>query len=177
MKRFIGFRKPAACALLAGFALMLLAGAACTRNKELPVVRLAYTRSIDDLPFFVGMEEKLFEREGVRVEMTRLTGNTSALAGVMRNDIQAAVIGLPQVYSAAGQSIPIKVWLRGWAGLIRAPTADFTCAKTPLFMISRTCAANALPSAATSAAAWWCTRRWSKGGWRPRTPRSSWAWK
>ena len=113
MKRFIGFRKPAACALLAGFALMLLAGAACTRTKELPVVRLAYTRSIDDLPFFVGMEEKLFEREGVRVEMTRLTGNTSALAGVMRNDIQAAVIGLPQVYSAAGQSIPIKVvaWL------------------------------------------------------------------
>lgn len=41
--------------------------------------------------------------------MTRLTGTTTALAGVMRNDIQAAVIGLPQVYSAAGQSIPIKV--------------------------------------------------------------------
>jgi ABC-type nitrate/sulfonate/bicarbonate transport system substrate-binding protein len=114
MKRFIGFfRKPAACAVLAGCALVLLAGAAPARDKELPVIRLAFSRSIDDLPFFVGIEEKLFEREGVRVEMTRLTGNTTALAGVMRNDIQAAVIGLPQVYSAAGQSIPIKVvaWL------------------------------------------------------------------
>lgn len=114
MKRSITlFRKPAACAVLAGLALMLLAGAAPARDNGLPVIRLAFSRSIDDLPFFVGIEEKLFEREGVRVEMTRLTGNTTALAGVMRNDIQAAVIGLPQVYSAAGQSIPIKVvaWL------------------------------------------------------------------
>lgn len=107
------FRKPAACAVLSGLAFMLLAGAGIARDKDMPVIRLAYSRVIDDLPFFVGIEEKLFEREGVRVEMTRLTGNTTALAGVMRNDIQAAVIGLPQVYAAADQSLPIKVvaWL------------------------------------------------------------------
>lgn len=52
MKRFIRFfRKPAACAVLAGFALVLLAGAARAQGGGLPVIRLAFSRSIDDLRF------------------------------------------------------------------------------------------------------------------------------
>lgn len=82
-------------------------------DNSLPVIRLAYSRVIDDLPFFVGIEEKLFEQEGVRVELVRLTGNINTLAAVMKNDIQAAIIGVSQVYSAAEQKLPIKVvsWL------------------------------------------------------------------
>lgn len=78
-----------------------------------PVIRLAYSRVIDDLPFFVGIEEKLFEREGVRVELTRLTGATNTLAAVFKNEIQAAVIGVSQIYPAAQKGLPIKVvaWL------------------------------------------------------------------
>jgi NitT/TauT family transport system substrate-binding protein len=78
-----------------------------------PVIRLAYSRVIDDLPFFVGIEEGFFEREGVRVELTRLTGATNVLAAVLKDDLQAAVIGWNQAYSAAQQGLPIKVvsWL------------------------------------------------------------------
>jgi NitT/TauT family transport system substrate-binding protein len=78
-----------------------------------PVIRLAYSRVIDDLPFFVGIEEHFFEKEGVQVELVRLTGATTTLAAVMRDDLQASVISSAQVFPAAQQSLPIKVvaWL------------------------------------------------------------------
>jgi ABC-type nitrate/sulfonate/bicarbonate transport system substrate-binding protein len=78
-----------------------------------PVIHLAYSRVIDDLPFFVGIEEGFFEKEGVHVELVRLTGATNTLAAVVRDDLQAAVISSVQVFPAAQQSLPIKVvsWL------------------------------------------------------------------
>ncbi len=96
------------------------AGSPQPQNKTMPVIRLAYSRVIDDLPFFVGIEEKLFEREGVRVELTNLTGAANTLGAVYKNEIQAAVIGISQVYSAAQQSLPIKVV--AWLGRTHAGT-------------------------------------------------------
>ena len=83
------------------------------KGKPLPVIKLAYSRVIDDLPFFVGVEEGFFEQEGVRVELSRITGATTTLAAIYRNDIQAAIIGISQVYPAAAQKLPIKIvsWL------------------------------------------------------------------
>ena len=102
------------CFLTVGF-LMLSAFAAGLQAADgnLPVIRLAYSRVIDDLPFYVGIEEKFFEEEGVRVELSRVTGDTNILAAVMKDDIQAAVIYVTQLYAASEQGIPIKVvsWL------------------------------------------------------------------
>jgi NitT/TauT family transport system substrate-binding protein len=92
--------------------------AAKTEGK--PVIRLAYSRVIDDLPFFVGIEEHFFEKEGVQVELVRLTGATTTLAAVMRDDLQASVISSAQVFPAAQQSLPIKVV--AWLGRAHAGT-------------------------------------------------------
>jgi NitT/TauT family transport system substrate-binding protein len=101
--------------LLTAVLLMLLVCSACltTADKNLPVIRIAYSRVIDDLPFYVGIEEKLFEQEGVRVELSRVTGDINVLAAVMKDDIQAAVIYVTQLYAASEQGIPITVvsWL------------------------------------------------------------------
>lgn len=99
----------AASALLALQAAVVCAWAQAGR----PVIRVAYNRVIDDLPFFVGIEEKFFEKEGVHVELTMLTGATNTLAAVLRNDIQAAPMGISQVYPAAQQALPVKIvaWL------------------------------------------------------------------
>ena len=82
-------------------------------QKDIPVIKIAHTRVIDDLPFFVGVEEGFFEREGVKVELVTLTGTTNTLAAVMKNEIQGGIIGATQVFFAAKENIPIKVvaWL------------------------------------------------------------------
>jgi NitT/TauT family transport system substrate-binding protein len=81
--------------------------------NNIPVIKIAHTRVIDDLPFFVGVEEGFFEREGVKVELVTLTGTTNTLAAVMKNEIQGGIIGATQVFFAAKENIPIKVvaWL------------------------------------------------------------------
>jgi NitT/TauT family transport system substrate-binding protein len=82
-------------------------------GKEIPVIKIAYTRVIDDLPFFVGVEEGFFDHEGVHVELVTLTGTTNTLAAVMKDEIQGGIIGATQVFFAAKENIPIKVvaWL------------------------------------------------------------------
>jgi NitT/TauT family transport system substrate-binding protein len=96
------------------------AGGATAGDSTKPVLRLAYSRVIDDLPFFVGIEEGFFEREGVHVELVRLIGATNTLAAVMRDDLQASVISSAQVFPAAQQSLSIKVV--GWLGRAHAGT-------------------------------------------------------
>jgi NitT/TauT family transport system substrate-binding protein len=95
--------------------ILFLAIACCAfaADDGMPVVRIAYSRVIDDLPFFVGIEEKLFEKEGVRVQLNRVVGANNILAAVMKDDLQAAVISSAQVFPAAQQDLPIKVvaWL------------------------------------------------------------------
>jgi NitT/TauT family transport system substrate-binding protein len=83
-------------------------------DGDKPIIRIAYSRVIDDLPFYVGVEEGLFEKEGVRVELERLTGAQNTIAAVMRNDLQAGVISVTQAFPAAQQALPIKIV--GWLG-------------------------------------------------------------
>jgi NitT/TauT family transport system substrate-binding protein len=109
-KRFSGWGRSWAV----GFLLFLVFAAGLqAADNNMPVIRLAYSRVIDDLPFYVGIEEKLFEQEGVRVELSRVTGDMNVLAAVMKDDIQAAVIYATQLYAASEQGIPITVvsWL------------------------------------------------------------------
>jgi ABC-type nitrate/sulfonate/bicarbonate transport system substrate-binding protein len=99
--------------LLALIAFLGIAPGMPSEDGDKPVIRLAYSRVIDDLPFYVGVEEGLFEKEGVRVELLRLIGATNNLAAVIRNDLQAGIISSAQVFPAAQQALPIKVvaWL------------------------------------------------------------------
>jgi NitT/TauT family transport system substrate-binding protein len=94
-------------------ALILIGIGSNSFADDMPVIRLAYSRVIDDLPFYVGVEEKFFEKEGVRLELVRLTGANNILAAVIRNDLQAGLISTSQVFPAAQQSVPIKIvaWL------------------------------------------------------------------
>jgi NitT/TauT family transport system substrate-binding protein len=89
-------------------------------DNGMPVIHLAYSRVIDDLPFFVGIEEGFFEKEGVHVELTRLVGANNILAATMRDDIQAAVLSSAQVFPAAQQALPIKIV--AWLGKAHAGT-------------------------------------------------------
>lgn len=79
----------------------------------MPLIRLAYSRVIDDLPFFVAIEEGFFEQEGVSVELVRLTGGANMIAAVLKDDLQAGIISASHVFCAAHEKLPIKVvaWL------------------------------------------------------------------
>ena len=92
----------------------LPAGGAPHPDADRPVLRLAYSKVIDDLPFFVGVEEGFFERAGVKVELVRVVGESNMIAAVIRNDIQAGILSVTQVFPAADQRLPIKVV--GWLG-------------------------------------------------------------
>jgi NitT/TauT family transport system substrate-binding protein len=98
------------------FALILLFGVigVYAGDNAKPVIRLAYSKVIDDLPFYVGVEEGLFEKEGVHLELVRLIGANNILAAVVRDDLQAGIISSSQVFPAAQQKLPIKVV--GWLG-------------------------------------------------------------
>jgi NitT/TauT family transport system substrate-binding protein len=95
-------------------AIIILIGISCfVFAADKPVIRISYSRVIDDLPFYVGVEEGFFEKEGVRVELSRVVGANNILAAVIRNDLQAGIISATQVFPAAQQALPIKVvsWL------------------------------------------------------------------
>jgi NitT/TauT family transport system substrate-binding protein len=89
------------------------AGGIPSENSDKPVIRVAYGKVIDDLPFYVGVEEGLFEKEGVHVELVRLIGAANNLAAVIRNDLQAGIMSSSQTFPAAQQALPIKIvsWL------------------------------------------------------------------
>jgi NitT/TauT family transport system substrate-binding protein len=106
--------------LLAVIAFLGIALGMPSENSDKPVIHLAYSRVIDDLPFFVGIEEGFFEKEGVHVELTRLVGANNILAAVMKDDLQAGIISSAQVFPAAQQSLPIKIV--SWLGRAHAGT-------------------------------------------------------
>jgi len=82
-------------------------------DKELPVIKLVHSRDVDDLPSYVGIEEGFFEEAGVKVELVFMVGEQNALAGVMKNDIQAAPLSVESLYKLADKEVPVKivVWL------------------------------------------------------------------
>ncbi|MBN2419194.1 MAG: ABC transporter substrate-binding protein, partial [Deltaproteobacteria bacterium] len=77
------------------------------------VMKITYGRSIDDLPLYVGLEEKLWEKEGLKVELVRLVGEHNIIAAALHGDIDAGHLDLGGAFHAGLRNIPIKVvaWL------------------------------------------------------------------
>lgn len=99
-----------------GMMLMFLAGLApgstpvqAADSQANPVIRISYGMFIDDLPFYVAMEEQLWEREGLKVELVRLVGETNIMAAALKGDIQGGHIDHPAALHAALKGLPIKV--------------------------------------------------------------------
>lgn len=82
-------------------------------GRQLPIVKIVHVRDVDDLPFYVGVEEGFFEEAGVKVELVFIKGEQNALAGVMKNDVQAGNISVESLYKLADKDVPVKVvvWL------------------------------------------------------------------
>jgi ABC-type nitrate/sulfonate/bicarbonate transport system substrate-binding protein len=76
-------------------------------------MKVVYTRSIDDLPLYVGLEEGFWEEEGLTVELVRLTGEQNIIAAALHGDIQAGRLDPGSFFHAVMQKIPIKIvaWL------------------------------------------------------------------
>ncbi len=93
--------------------LLTSAGKALGTVESLPVMKVSYSRSIDDLPLYVGLEEGFWEREGLKVKLVRVVGETHIIASAMHGDIQAGHMDLSSACHAALKKIPVKIvtWL------------------------------------------------------------------
>ena len=79
----------------------------------LPTIKLVYERGIDDLPFYVGVEEGFFKEAGVNVELVFIKGEQNILAAALKGDIAGGVISLASLCKLTEKQVPIKVvsWL------------------------------------------------------------------
>lgn len=77
------------------------------------VMKVTYARSIDDLPLYVALEEGLWEKEGLKVELVRLVGEHNIIAAALHGDIDAGHLDLGGAFHAGLRNIPVKVvvWL------------------------------------------------------------------
>ena len=83
-------------------------------DGDLPVVKVVYWRSIDDLPLYVGVEKGYFKDAGVDVQLEFIKGEQNALAAVIRGDVDAGYISLASLIKLAEKKAPIKVVM--WMG-------------------------------------------------------------
>ena len=86
---------------------------ASAEDCPLGVMKVTYGRSIDDLPLYVGIEEKFWEKEGLKVELVRLAGEQNIIAAALHGDINAGHLAPPAFFYAVKAKIPIKIvaWL------------------------------------------------------------------
>ncbi len=97
-------------------------------DKEPPVIKVTYGRSIDDLPLYVGIEEGFWDEEGLKVELVRLVGEHNIIASAMHGDIQAGHLAPSSFFHVVSRKIPIKIvaWLgRAHTGTRCGLHADF----------------------------------------------------
>ncbi len=71
--------------------------------------RISYGRTIDDLPFFVGIEEGFFKDEGLTVEQVLIGKSAEALAALFKNEIQCCELSFSDIIFAAQKKLPVKV--------------------------------------------------------------------
>jgi NitT/TauT family transport system substrate-binding protein len=83
-------------------------------------MKVVYSRSIDDLPLYVGMEEGFWKEEGLSVELVRLTGEQNIIAAALHGDVHAGRLDPGSFFHAALQKIPIKIV--AWLGHAHAGT-------------------------------------------------------
>ncbi len=82
-------------------------------EPALEEMTITYSRSIDDLPLYVGLEQGLWKQEGLDVHLIRLVGEHNIIATALHGDIDAGQLDLGGVFHAGLRNIPIKIvaWL------------------------------------------------------------------
>lgn len=81
--------------------------------EDPPVVKIAYRKNIDDLPFYVAIEEGFFAEEGIKLEMILLSGTQNILSASLRGDLHGGPLSPSDAFMLAEKNVPIKVvtWL------------------------------------------------------------------
>ena len=99
------------CILIVAVMISILIFSNMSCAKE--VMKITYGRSIDDLPLYVALEEGLWEKEGLKVELVRLVGEQNIIAAALHGDIEAGLLELGGAFHAGLRNIPVKVvvWL------------------------------------------------------------------
>ncbi len=77
------------------------------------VMKVTYSRGIDDLPLYVALEEGFWKKEGLDVKLVRLVGEQNIIAAALHGDIDAGHLNLGSAFHAGLRNIPVKVvaWL------------------------------------------------------------------
>ena len=87
---------------------------AAENSKPLKKMRVSYSMYIDDLPFYVAMEEGLWKKQGLDVELVRIESAKDSIPAAIRGDIQTGSINLTDTYLLARKGLPIKIY--AWFG-------------------------------------------------------------
>ncbi len=82
---------------------------ATAAENALPLVKLTYWRSIDDLPLYVGIEKGFFEEAGIKVEPVFIKGEQNALAGALKGDVDGGYMSLASIFKLSEKNLPVKV--------------------------------------------------------------------
>jgi len=116
----MGFKKTILRGMLFTFSVLVAAGTALADDKSQDVMKVAYGRSIDDLPLYVGLEEGFWEQEGLKVELVRLVGEINIIAASLHGDIHAGLLDVSSACHAALRNIPYKIV--AWMGRAHSGT-------------------------------------------------------
>lgn len=83
----------------------------CQKKKDkagLVPFRISYSRSIDDLPLFVGIEEGFFEEQGLKIELVTFDRTANALAAMFKGEIEGGQASFYDIVFAAQKKLPVK---------------------------------------------------------------------
>jgi NitT/TauT family transport system substrate-binding protein len=91
------------------------------KKKPLDKIRVAYNMYVDDLPFYVALEEGMWKKEGLDVELVRMESSADIIAATVKGDIQTGSFDLLSAFLAVRKGLPIKIY--AWFGHTHKGTA------------------------------------------------------
>ena len=91
------------------------------KKKQLEKIRVAYNMYIDDLPFYVALEEGMWKQQGLDVELVRIESSADIIAATVRGDIQTGSLDQAAAFLAARKGLPVKIY--AWFGHAHKGTA------------------------------------------------------